>query len=320
MNVGLRQLRVFLSVARHGSFSRAAEEVAVSQSAASLSVQQLETELGVKLLDRTTRQVRMTAVGETLAANAARLIAELDDMLKEVRDVGRQRRGRVVMACVPSVARGLMPKCVDYCSRTWPDVSFAIEDVSAKDVVTKVRRGDVEFGVSGGEIDDTELHVESLVQDPFVLVCRRNDDLMKAKSVGWTNLSDRRLVMLNNTSGSRQQIVDTLAGVGVRPQIALELAQPSSVLAMVEADLGVAVVPQLVAPHLDHPTLMTRSLTRPSVSRTICLLRRRDRSLSPAASAVWSALHHLFDDQKASERFGAARSAPEQHLRRSRRK
>ncbi|MFK5098364.1 LysR family transcriptional regulator, partial [Klebsiella pneumoniae] len=69
MNVGLRQLRAFLAVAKHGSFSRAAEEVAVSQSAVSFSVQQLESELGLRLLDRTTRQVKLTAVGETLAAS-----------------------------------------------------------------------------------------------------------------------------------------------------------------------------------------------------------------------------------------------------------
>jgi DNA-binding transcriptional LysR family regulator len=298
MNVGLRQLRVFLAVARHGSFSRAADEVAVSQSAVSLAIQQLETEIGVRLLDRTTRQVRITSVGETLAATGARLLAELDDMLKELRDVGRQRRGKVVMACVPSVARGLMPACVAYCAGKWPEVSFAIEDVAAKEVVAKVRRGDVEFGVAGGDIDDSELHIDSLVSDPFLLVCRHDDALGKAKAVPWTRLSDRRLVMLNNTSGSRQQIVDTLASAGVRPEIFLELAQPSSVLAMVEANLGIAVVPRLVAPYNGHPTLTTRRLVKPSVARTICLLRRRDRSLSPAASAVWSALRELFSGRK----------------------
>jgi DNA-binding transcriptional LysR family regulator len=297
MNVGLRQLRVFLAVAKHRSFSRAAEEVAVSQSAVSLAIQQLETELGVRLLDRTTRQVRMTSVGQTLAATGSRLIAELDTTRKELRDIGEQHRGRVVMACVPSVAGGLMPKCVEYCAEKWPEVSFAIEDIAAKDVVAKVQRGDIEFGLSGGEIDASELHIESLMRDPFLLVCRHDDALAEGKTVSWTKLSERRLVMLNNTSGSRQQIVDTLASAGVRSEIFLELAQPSSVLAMVEAGLGVAVVPELVAPYIGHPTLTTRKLVKPSVSRTIFLLRRRDRSLSPAASAVWSALRYLFGER-----------------------
>jgi DNA-binding transcriptional LysR family regulator len=294
MNVGLRQLRVFFAVARHGSFSRAAEEVAVSQSAVSFAIQQLETELGLRLLDRTTRQVRMTAAGETLAASGSRLIAELDSILKELKDVGERRRGRVVLACVPSVARGFMPRCVEHCAAKWPEVSFAIEDVAAKEVVAKVKRGDVEFGVSGGDIDEAELYVEALARDPFVLACRRDDELARSKSVAWSRLSGRRLVMLNNTSGSRPQILDTLTRAGVHAEISVELAQPSSVLAMVEARLGIAVVPLLVAPTETDRILTTRKLVRPAVSRTIFLLRRRDRSLSPAASAVWATLRELF--------------------------
>jgi DNA-binding transcriptional LysR family regulator len=298
MNVGLRQLRVFFAVARHGSFSRAAEEVAVSQSAVSFAIQQLETELGLRLLDRTTRQVRMTAAGETLAAGGSRLIAELDSILKELKDVGERRRGRVVLACVPSVARGFMPSCVEHCAAKWPEVSFAIEDVAAKEVVAKVKRGDVEFGVSGGDIEESELHVEALARDPFVLACRRDDELARSQSVAWSKLSGRRLVMLNNTSGSRPQILDTLTRAGVHAEISVELAQPSSVLAMVEARLGIAVVPLLVAPSASDRTLTTRKLVRPSVSRTIFLLRRRDRSLSPAAAAVWGTLCELFGSDR----------------------
>jgi len=243
MNVTLRQLRVFLAVSRRGSFSRAAEQVGASQSAVSLAVQQLETELGVKLLDRTTRQVRLTAVGSTLVANASRLVGELGMMLKELRDIGEQRRGRVTLACVPSVARALMPRCVAYCMTRWPDVSFTIEDIAAREVVAKIMRGDVEFGISSGEITGSELYVERLMEDPFLLVCRRDDVFAGRRSVRWSMLAERRLVMLNNTSGSRQQILQTLDRTGLRSDVVLELAQPTSVLAMVEAGLGIAVLP-----------------------------------------------------------------------------
>jgi DNA-binding transcriptional LysR family regulator len=120
------------------------------------------------------------------------------------------------MACVPSVARGLMPRCVEYCAKKWPEISFAIEDIAAKDVIAKVRRGDVEFGVTGGYFDASELHVEDLTKDPFVLACRRDDELARSKVVPWGKLSGRRLVMLDNTSGSRPQIMDTLTKAGVK--------------------------------------------------------------------------------------------------------
>jgi DNA-binding transcriptional LysR family regulator len=196
---------------------------------------------------------------------------------------------------VSTSCRGLLARpCVEYCAKKWPEISFAIEDIAAKDVLAKVKRGDVEFGVTGGYIDASELHVEDLTKDPFVLACRRDDELARSKVVAWGKLSGRRLVMLDHTSGSRPQIMDTLTKAGVKAQISLELAQPSSVLAMVEAKLGIAVVPMLVAPIESHPALTIRKLVRPSVNRTIFLLKRRDRSLSPAASAVWSALVQLF--------------------------
>jgi DNA-binding transcriptional LysR family regulator len=294
MNVGLRQLRAFLAVARRGSFTRAAEDVALSQSAVSLSVRQLENELGLKLLDRTTRQVQLTAVGSTLVATGSRLIDELDATLRELRDIGEQHRGRVVMACVPAVARSLMPKCVVYCATKWPSISLSIDDSAASEVIRKVARGEVEFGIASGEIASADLLVQPLMDDPFRLVCRRDDPLAAKHSVRWTQLTGRRLVMLDNTSGSRQVIEAALSSTGTQVEVFLELAQPSSVLGMVETGVGIAIVPQLAAPRSDDAVLATLRLVRPVVNRTILLLRRRDRSLSPAASAVWAALLHLY--------------------------
>src|SRR3569623_1328857 len=109
------------------------------------------------------------------------------------------------------------------------------------------------------------------MSDPFLLVCRRDDAFAEKKSVAWSQLGGRRLVMLNNTSGSRQQIVDTLQRLGIQTNNVLELAQPSSVLGMLEAGLGVALMPVMVAPYNSHPALTTLTLIRPLSSRYILL-------------------------------------------------
>jgi DNA-binding transcriptional LysR family regulator len=245
MNVAFRQLRAFLAVARRGSFTRAAEDVGLSQSALSLSVRQLENELGLKLLDRTTRQVQLTTVGQTLVASGSRLVDELDATLRELRDIGEQHRGRVVMACVLAVDRSLMPKCAAYCSTKWPSITLSIDDSAASDLIRKFGRGEVEFGIASGEIVGSDLDVQSLMEDPFRLVCRRDDLLANHRNARWAQLVGRRLVMLNNTSGSRQVIEATLAKTGTQVEVFLELAQPSSVLGTVEAGIGIAVVPEL---------------------------------------------------------------------------
>ncbi len=294
MNVTLRKLRAFLAVARRGSFSRAAEDIGVSQSALSLSVRQLETELGVKLFDRTTRLVTLTAAGQTLLATGSRLIDEIDVTLQELRDIGEQRRGRVMMACVPSVARGLMPRCLEYCAEIWPNVSLSINDIADSEVIRRVSLGEMEFGLASGDIHGAELDIHSLMQDPFRLVCRRDDPWAKKESIAWAQLSSRRLLMLNNTSGSQWVIGTTIRQIGIAVDVFLELAQPSTIHAMVEANLGVAVLPELAAPRSSDPVLATLRLTKPEVTRTIILFRRKDRSLSPAAAAVWAALIHIY--------------------------
>jgi DNA-binding transcriptional LysR family regulator len=304
MNVALRQLRAFLAVARHGSFSRGAQEVAMSQSAISLSIRQLENELGVKLLDRTTRQVNLTAVGEALVAGSSRLIDELDGTLQELRDIGQQRRGHVAVSCVPSAARGLMPRCVEYCLEKWPNVSLNIDDVAASDVTRKVARGEAQFGIASGEIGINELVAEPLMEDPFRLICRRDHPFARRKAIAWSELAGQRLIMLNATSGSRKMIEDTINRAMVQVNIFLELAQPASVLGMVEARLGVAIVPDLAAPRRDDPVLAVRPLIKPRAGRTIYLLRRRDRSLSPAAAAVWSALLALYGAKRRPDASG----------------
>lgn len=293
MNVGLRQLRVFFAVARSGSFSRAALEVGLSQSAVSLSIRQLETELGLRLLDRTTRQVQLTAIGAILVASGVRLVDELDATLRELLDIGVQHRGRVKMACVPAVARSLMPACIAHCLARWPHISYSVDDSAASDVIRKVRRGEVEFGVASGDVEGDDLHLEDLMADPFCLVCRRDDPFAGGETLRWAQVAGRRLVMLGNTSGSRQLIETTLARTGTVVDVILELAQPSSVLGMVEGGIGIAIIPHLAAPRPDDPVLATCALIEPTATRTIVLLRRRDRSLSPAATAVWSALLEL---------------------------
>jgi DNA-binding transcriptional LysR family regulator len=310
MNIALRQLRAFLAVARRGSFSRAAQDISLSQSAVSLSIRQLEAELGLKLLDRTTRQVHLTAAGASLVASGSRLIEELDAMLEGLRDIGLQHRGRVKMACVPAVARSLMPRCVAHCSTRWPNVTIEIDDSAATDVLRKVGRGEIEFGIASGDVAMAELHVEPLMLDPFRLVCRRDDPIAARGTVTWAQLAGRRLVMLNNTSGSRNVIENTLARTRTVVEVVLELAQPSSILGMVEAGIGIAVVPELAAPSTDDTQLAVCTLTRPHVARTILLLRRRDRSLSPAAAAVWAVLLELYGDNVDAARQARSVKAP----------
>ncbi|MFM0469532.1 LysR family transcriptional regulator [Paraburkholderia strydomiana] len=292
MNVTLRQLRVFIEVARLQSFSRAGDEIGLTQSAVSRCVRELEGEIGLKLIDRTTREVQLTDVGGNLVASVSRLLIDLDDALREIREIGEQRRGRVVVAASPTVACRLMPGVLASCSERFPHIALGLRDDVQSDVVRKVKSGEVDFGMVIGPFAADDLLSESLMTDSFCLVCRDDHPLARQKEIGWADLEGQPLVMLDYASGSRPIIDAVMHEYGVNANVVQELGHSATVFGLVEAGIGVSVLPWLALPLPAGAALAARPLV-PRAERTVELVRRRDRSLSPAAEAVWNLIREL---------------------------
>jgi DNA-binding transcriptional LysR family regulator len=292
MNVTLRQLRVFIEVARLQSFSRAGDEIGLTQSAVSRCVRELEGEIGLKLIDRTTREVQLTDVGGNLVSSVSRLLTDLDDALREIREIGEQRRGRVVVAASPTVACRLMPRVVAACGRQFPYITLGLRDDVQSDVVRKVKSGEVDFGVIIGPFSADDLLSESLMTDSFCVVAREDHPLAARERVAWTDLDGQQLVMLDYASGSRPIIDAVMQEYGVSATVVQELGHSATVFGLVEAGVGVSVLPWLALPLPAGAALVARALV-PRAERTVELVRRRDRSLSPAAEAVWSLIRQL---------------------------
>ncbi|HZZ10343.1 MAG TPA: LysR substrate-binding domain-containing protein [Paraburkholderia sp.] len=292
MNVTLRQLRVFIEVARLQSFSRAGDEIGLTQSAVSRCVRELESEIGLKLIDRTTREVQLTDVGGNLVSSVSRLLTDLDDALREIREIGEQRRGRVVVAASPTVACRLMPRVVASCGRQFPYVTLGLRDDVQSDVVRKVKSGEVDFGVIIGPFSSDDLLSEALMTDSFCVVTRDDHPLAAREQVAWTDIDGEALVMLDYASGSRPIIDAAMHDNGVNANVVQELGHSATVFGLVEAGVGISVLPWLALPLPAGAALVARPLV-PRAERTVELVRRRDRSLSPAAEAVWGLICEL---------------------------
>jgi DNA-binding transcriptional LysR family regulator len=292
LNVTLRQLRVFIEVSRLRSFSRAGDEIGLTQSAVSRCVRELEGEIGLKLIDRTTREVQLTDVGVNLVGTVSRLIADLDSALHEVRELGQQKRGRVIVAASPTVACRLMPRVIASCLREFPLVTLILRDDVQSDVLRQVKSGEADFGVVIGPLADDALHGQPVMTDSFCLVARRDHPLAHESAAPWEALAGERLVMLDQASGSRPIIDAVMQRHGVQAQVVQELGHPATVFGLVEAGVGVSVLPWLALPLPANSSLIALPL-EPRAERTVELVRRRDRSLSPAAESVWSLIAAL---------------------------
>lgn len=286
MNVTLRQLRVFRAAAQERNFSRAGAAVGLTQPAVSRSILELESQLGLKLLDRTTREVVLTEAGASLAARLDRVLDELDQTLQDVSGMASGRRGKVRVASSPTLSAHLMPACIAACARREPDIELVLLDRVQQDVLDSVRGGEVDFGVVIEPSSADDLQAEAILVDPFVLVVPPGHALARRRAVRWTELAERPLVLLDHSSGSRRLIDDALRAHGVAPRVAQQLGHPTTVFRMIEAGIGIGVMPALAAAAQALAPLRVLPLA-PRVQRRVMLVHRRNRAPSPLAQRVW---------------------------------
>jgi DNA-binding transcriptional LysR family regulator len=292
MNVSLRQLRVFRAIADGRNFSRAGDQVGLSQPAVSRSIHELESQLGLKLLDRTTREVVLTEAGQSLALRLARVLDELDQALAEVHGMAGARRGKVRVASSPTLSANLMPACIAECARREPEIEFVLLDRIQQDVLDSVRAGEVDFGVVVEPPDTDDLHGEPILDDPFCLVLPPGHRLAAQRALRWSALDGEALVLLDHASGSRRLIDEALARHGVRCEIRQQVGHPTTAFRMVEQGIGISVMPALAAPPTGLAVLVMRPLL-PRVQRSIMLVHRRNRAPSPLAQRVWGLIRDV---------------------------
>lgn len=294
INCEIADLRAFLAIYETQSFNRAAEMLNMSASAISRRIQRLEYAIGAPLFERTTRQVSPTAMGQELLPLVSRVLDEFDTSLFSFKDLGRQRGGQVTIACLPTAAFYFLPSVIKRFNEDYPHIRFRILDLSANDGLQAVARGEVEFGINFMGTYDPDLIFDSLVEDPFVLACRRDHPLAALDSVHWADLEPYRLISVHRSSSNRTMLDAALARANLKLNWFYEVTHLSTSLGLVEAGLGISVLPRLANPSEDHPILVHREITDPVVTRTLGLLRRRGAVLSPAAQRFFDMLMSMW--------------------------
>lgn len=286
MNAELLDLRAFVTVAELGSFVRTAEALNLSQPALSRRIQKLEESLGAPLLERSTRQVKLTMIGRDLLPKVRRLIDEFETSVLAIHDLGARSAGLVSIAAVPTTVFYFLPRTIARFSATYPRIRIRILDIGANEGLEAVARGEADFGINFIGASHPEIEFSTLTDDPFVLACRHDHPLASRKRVSWAELATQRVITVARNSGNRALIDNALAQHGLQLGWSYEVAHLSGSLGLVEAGLGVAVLPRLATPAPGHPIVRTLRLTKPEVTRTIGIVRRRGGTLSPHANQL----------------------------------
>ena len=278
----------FLAVAQHGGFQSGAQALHISQTALTRRLQKLEAQLGVTLVERTTRSVVLTEVGREFLPQAQRLLADLSAVVADLQEIGKARRGGVTVASIPTVGVRYLPAVIRAYAARYPGNRVRILDDRLSPGVTEaVLRREAEFGINVAEAAHPDLASVPLVRDRFVVVCRDDHPLAGRARLPWRELAPHTLIAPGPASANRS-FLDLVArehGLPLRPFY--EVQRSSTAVGLAAEGVAAALVPRLAVEPAAHPRLRVIDLVEPTLARTVVLLSRKRAQLSPAAAALY---------------------------------
>ncbi|MFD5468946.1 transcriptional regulator CynR [Streptomyces sp. NPDC127105] len=284
MALELRHLRYLLAVAEHGSFTRAAEDLRISQPTLSQQVRQLERSVGVPLLDRTGRGVRLTDAGETYARHARRALRDLAAAERAVQDVQDLTRGHLRLAATPTFTAYLVGPLVAELHARHPGITLDLQEMTQDRIESALLADDLDLGIAFSGAHLPGVVAQTLFTETLSLVTGAPDlDAGPSGPLRVDELSERQLALLNGDFATRSHIDAHFAAHRVQPRITVEANSVQALVEIVRRTPIATVLPDAIT-H-DHPHLRPVPLAPPLPARTVTLLRRGSSYQSAAARA-----------------------------------
>ncbi|SFQ09547.1 DNA-binding transcriptional regulator, LysR family [Variovorax sp. OK605] len=247
MNITIRQLEVFLALFDTRSFTAAATQRHMTQSAVSKVVAELEAQLGFALFDRTTRRVQPNAEAFEFHPFAEEIIATMRSAARSVAELADLQRGRVGIAASPMMVYGLLaPLIADYRAR-YPGVQFDLHELSTDETVASVLAGRVDFGLGAVDHQIAGADTQVAFEDSMFAVVRADHPIAGKKKVPWKTLARCEHISLRNVYTVRRTIDDIVARQGIALPSAIEVGTLTAALGLVRAGAGVVVLPGYAA-------------------------------------------------------------------------
>ncbi len=284
-------LSIFHAVARCGSFTAAAQELLISQPAISMQVREFEKSLGVKLLERLPRGVKLTDTGEILFDYAARIQTLEQSAVQAIKDARALKRGSLALGCSLTIGTYLLPPLLARFRTKYPGIRLEVRIANTADIQRLITDGVLHLGLTEGFVEETDLNGQIFQEDQLVAVVPPGHALCGQKNITLKTFLSYPLILRETGSGTRAVLERASARSGITLNPIMELASPEAIKAMVITGNGVAMISHLaVAAELKAGTLCGVELTDCHLRRPLHRVVRRDREISPSLKAFLSLL------------------------------
>lgn len=298
LNVTIKQMKVFVEVARALSFARAADILHLSQPAISLAIQNLEQNIGGKLFTRSTRNLDLTPEGKQFYPIALRLLADWNSALEDVHNLFTLNRGKLHMAVMPSFGANVLPQIIALYHQRFPHINLSINNIVMDDAIENVRKQRCELAVTFAADNLDSVHFTPLYTDTFTAIysdqfASLNDvDLM----ADWNPLFEHPMVVMNATSSVRRWLDEQFEIRNCQVNRVAEVNQLETLGRFVAKGIGVGIVPSICSEQMKALGLNMQTLSPDVVARQVGIVTSRQGALSqPAEHMVQLLLEQLSD-------------------------
>lgn len=284
------QLRYFLRVAERGNFTRAAEDLSLSQSALSRSIQKLEEELGQPVFERRTRSVSLTDAGTLLQARARQVLSILEDTKAEITDDGQS--GRIKVGAIPTIAPYFLPEVLRLFSAEHPHAKLIVQENTTNSLLKSCTQGEIDLAIVALPIPAKYLEFEELFEEELLLVLPPQHPLATKPRIRLSDVEPFPFVLLDEAHCLADNIMSFCRQRSYHPVAVERTSQLTMVQELVSLSHGISMIPEMARRLDETDRRVYRSLTRPKPKRTIAAVWNPYRFQSRLLRAFRDHLRH----------------------------
>lgn len=296
-DLGVRELRALVSLARYGNFAGAAADVGVSQPTLTRTVRRAEDAIGAAMFMRTTRRVALTPAGREFIPLAERLLDDIGLGMRNIRELALVERGQVVIASQISIAHGILPAAIRMYSHRFPSVEMRLMEGVQSSVLESVRGGGADFGLGDTTGIADPLSGEPLGDQSFRVVLPRGHRLLRRRTVTLHDLDGESLIRMTPDSSAWQLMDSAIVSSGIHMSSRHTVGLFTTAFRLVAEGLGIVIAPAMILSSVHPEGVGSRPLASGEMVQHQGIIVRRDRELTPAAAAFLGVLRDIWPQE-----------------------
>lgn len=282
----IRQFNYFMTVAKLGSFTKASQQLHVSQPALSKTIKAFESELNVELLDRSDREVKLTDSGEIVYNHGLKIFDTLSSLTSNLEDNSSLKSGSIKIGLPSLIGIMFFPSMIKGFSSAYPHLTTELIEEGTHKVIRLVDEGEIDCGIVMLPVDETKFDVFQLTEDKLMLYLQKSHPLAQRSEIALTDIKNEPTILFTEDFTMHDRIIQECNNSGFKPNIAYQSAQWDFIKDMVENNLGVTFFPESLKRKIDYDKITAVPITEPYIYWEVGLIVKKDRYRSHATRAL----------------------------------